>query len=46
MSLESELVDLAEGLREYEVPYFYIQDLRNLAGQVGDLEWRMKGLED
>lgn len=46
MSLEDDLLYLAEGLREYDVPAFYREDLRNLAEQVGDLEWRMQGLED
>lgn len=46
MSLEDDLLYLAQGLEEYEVPYFYIQDLRKMADKVGDLEWRMNELED
>lgn len=44
--LEDDLLDLAEGLREYNVPAFYREDLRKIADKVGDLEWRMNELED
>lgn len=45
MSLEDELKYLAEGLREYDVPSIYGEDLRALAEKVGELEWRLEDLE-
>lgn len=46
MSLEDDLLYLAQGLEEYAVPGIYAKDLRKIADKVGDLEWRMQGLED
>ena len=46
MSLEEQLKNVAEGLREEGVPNFFVQDLYMIADEVGDLEWRMNDLED
>lgn len=45
MSLEQELLYIAEGLREENVPHFFIQDLINAAERAGTLEWRLEDLE-
>lgn len=45
MSLEQRLRYLANALREENVPNFFIQDLYQLAEEVGELEWLMEGLE-
>ena len=46
MSLEQELKDIAGGLWEDNSSPSIVYALYNIAMRVGDLEWRMDGLED
>lgn len=46
MNLEQKLRYLANALREENVPNFFVAELANIAEEVGDLEWRVDGLED
>lgn len=45
MNLAQRLKDLAEGLREEHVSFFFVQDLYVIADEVAELEWRMEALE-